>query len=64
MKKPQKTPKKYYCEKCESYIEPILEQNFKKESRSRRRSNRRGRDNRKSDKERKRTRDRRPESLV
>ena len=54
----------YYCEKCELYVEPILEQNFKKESRSRRRSNRRGRDNRKSDKERKRTRDRRPESLV
>ena len=54
----------YYCEKCESYIEPILEQNFKKESRTRRRSNRRGKTDRKSDKERKRTRDRRPESLV
>ncbi len=54
----------YYCEKCELYVEPILEQNFKKENRTRR-SGRRGRTGRKSEKERKgRTRDRRPESLV
>ena len=56
----------YYCEKCELYVEPILEQNFKKESRTRRSSSRRrGRTGRKSERERKgRTRDRRPESLV
>ena len=55
----------YHCEKCELYIEPILEQNFKRESRTRR--GRKDRAGRKAERERKgrtRDRDRGPRSLV